>query len=574
MLRSVYLKNYALVDELSIELASGLSIITGETGAGKSIIVGAINLLLGGRSSSDSVRAGASKAIVEAEFDITAASEITAFLRLNEIEQSPTLIIRREIGSQGSSRAFINDSPATLQLLKGLGALLVDLHGQHDHQSLLYPERHRIFLDAFAGLDADLATYSNLYAQYIRLRNELQRLEGVQAEWARQRDFYEFQFKEISAVAPTEGEDDQIEAELGVREHAEELIAASSSLHALLYEADDAVYAKLSQAKTILERIAKLDPSLEDALREVNSSLVSSRELGSMLSGYAEKIEYDPARLNELRERQVALTRLKKKYGPSLGEVIATFTRLEKQLDPENDVDEQILQSSNELARVRIDMSKRAQKLSASRQTASKKLEKAIRAALQELGMENAVFEVRFDKEAAPEGNESKVYVRTDDGAYVSYPWGIDKIEFYLSTNKGEQPKPLARIASGGEVSRIMLALKSALSSIDQIPTLIFDEIDTGISGRIAQKVGKAMKLLGKQHQVISITHLGQIAAFADHHYVVEKRSVKQSTQTSIRLLDEAEHHQEIARLLAGETVSKESLEAAKALKKEADELA
>ncbi len=572
MLCSVYLKNYTLVDELFVDLKAGLSIITGETGAGKSVIVGALNLLIGERASPDLVRAGSTKAIVEAEFEVGKLKEVLRFLKVNEIEHSGLLIIRREITSQGSSRAFINDSPATLQLLKGLGSLLVDLHGQHDHQSLLYPERHRSFLDAFAGLDKKLAEYAEYFTEYVRLRNEISRLEELKAGWSRERDFLEFQFKEISSVQPEAGEDERITTELSVREHAEELTAASAELHDLLYTAEDAVYAKLAHAKSVLERIVRLDPTFEDALKEVNASLLSARELGSMLSRYSENIEFDPARLNELRERQVALSRLKKKYGPSLEEVVSTFESLKEKLDPDNDIDEQLTRCEAELALLRKTMSKLAAELQANRKTAAKKFEKAIRSVLQELGMENAQFEVRFETDEIGQA-ATKAYVEVDAKPVVTYSWGIDKIEFYISTNTGESPKPLARVASGGEISRIMLALKSVLSHTDQIATLVFDEIDTGISGRVAQKVGRAMKILGREHQVISITHLGQIAAFADQHYVVEKKASKAATVASIRMLDDSQHQTEIARLIAGETVSRESLEAAKALKKEADEL-
>ena len=572
MLRSVYLKNYTLVDELSLDLRTGLSIITGETGAGKSVIVGALNLLIGERVSPELVRAGTTKAIVEAEFDVAKLKEVLRFLKVNEIEHPGPLIIRREITSQGSSRAFINDSPATLQVLKALGSLLIDLHGQHDHQSLLYPERHRSFLDAFAGIDQKLAEYAGLFAEYVRLRNEISRLEELKAGWSRERDFLEFQFKEIASVHPEAGEDERIATELSVREHAEELTSASAELHDILYNAEDAVYAKLAHAKTILERIVRLDPTLEDALREVNASLLSSRELGAMLSRYSETIEYDPGRLNELRERQGALTRVKKKYGPSREDVFGAFEALKEKLDPDNDIDEQLVRCGVELTALRKTLSNRAEGLHNNRKAAARKFEKAIRTVLHELGMESAQFEVHVESDEATPPSV-KAYVELNGRQVITYSWGIDKIEFYISTNTGEAPKPLARVASGGEISRIMLALKSVLSHTDQIPTLVFDEIDTGISGRIAQKVGRAMKILGREHQVVSITHLGQIAAFADQHYVVEKKASKDATVASIRILDAEQHQAEIARLIAGETVSKESLEAARALTKEADEL-
>jgi DNA repair protein RecN (Recombination protein N) len=282
-------------------------------------------------------------------------------------------------------------------------------------------------------------------------------------------------------------------------------------------------------------------------------------------------MEFNPERLGELRSRGLALTRLKKKYGPNLADVIVKFQEIEAKIGPEGDIDSIITSKEKELDAIRKELSLLAAKMSEARQKAAKKFEKEIIAILHELGMGDTRFEVRFSFVTEP--NEDLPFVEITKKKYQLYRWGIDKIEFYISTNKGEELKPLARIASGGEVSRVMLALKSVLSKSDNIPVLVFDEIDTGISGRIAQKVGKAMKQLGAEHQVIAITHLGQIASFADAHYLVEKKSTKNSTLTSIRHLSDDEHHNEIARIISGENVTPESLGAAKALKQEAREL-
>ncbi len=572
MLRTLYLKNYTLADELTVTFDRGLSIITGETGAGKSVIIGALSLLVGERASPDLIRTGEVKAIIEAEFDISKNKEIRRWLKSNDFDDhGSSLIIRREISSQGAARAFLNDSPTTLSLLKELGSMLIDLHGQHEHQSLLHPEKHRSYLDGYSRIEADVDSCGKLYDSYLVIQREIESLIKNKDIAAKERDFLEYQRNEIAAVAPLRGEDEEIERELNVLENAEELLEITSELHTSFYEEEASIYAKLADAKMKLEHLAKIDTTFAESLKELSSALSTVKELSATFSHYSEKMEFNPARLNELRTRGLALTRLKKKYGATLNDVIAKFEEIEAKIGPEGNVDELIASKQQELSLLRIELSSIASKMSDARQKSAKKFEKEIVAILKELGMGESRFEVHFSFQNEP--NESLPYIEIDKKKYQISRHGVDKIEFYISTNKGEEPKPLVRIASGGEVSRVMLALKSVLSKSDNIPVLVFDEIDTGISGRIAQKVGKAMKQLGAEHQVISITHLGQIAAFADAHYLVEKRSTKNSTSTSIHRLSDDEHHNEIARIISGENVTPESLNAAKALKQEAHEL-
>lgn len=572
MLRLLYLKNYTLADELTVSFGKGLSIITGETGAGKSVIIGALNLLVGERASPDLIRTDQTKAIIEATFDISKLSDVKKWLRKNEFDEAEQLIIRRELSKQSAARAFINDSPTTLSSLKEIGNLLIDLHGQHEHQSLLQPERHRSFLDNYAGVEKELSSYSIKYDEYIKLQKEIAELLLQKDSWTKERDFLDFQRNEIAAINPLEGEDEKIDAELKILENAEELAELASTLHTNLIEDDGSIYSRLTDAKATLEQLAKIDSRFSDSLKEVTTMISVVKELSNESSSYSESVEFSPARLSELRNRGMALTRIKKKYGPTLADVITLFKELESKLGPEGNIEEVIQTKNDQLTQVRRELSSLSIKLSDKRKKAVEKFEKQILATLKELGMEQSQFMVSIQNTQSTD--ETKPFVEVEKRKFATYPHGVDIIEFFISNNKGEEPKPLARVASGGEISRVMLAMKSALSAADAIPVLVFDEIDTGISGRIAQKVGKAMKGLSKEHQILSITHLSQIAAFADTHYLVEKATTKNSTTTAIRTLDEQEHIEEVARLIAGETITKESLVAAKALKLEAKELA
>jgi DNA repair protein RecN (Recombination protein N) len=575
VLRSLFVKNYALIEEITVSFDRGLSIITGETGAGKSILLDALALVLGDRASADFIRKGEEKAIVEAEFDLTGHNHI--FRQIAEAGfdiDSSVLIIRRELTKKGTSRAFINDTPATLQVLKEVGELLVDLHGQHEHQSLLYPERHIEFLDEYAGLGDELEEFEKAYNEFSKLKSRYDTIIVDKDKGERERSYLEFQLQEIDAVSPKHNEDAEVAAELQKLEHSEELQVAASELHLLLYESEDSVFEKLSAAQKLLEQLAKYDPSFASQVSELHTSLESIRELSHSVSRYSESVEADPARLEELRQRELSLTRLKKKYGPTLNDVISLYDKLKSELGTGGSLDEQIAEMATLLRALQKKATTIAFELSEKRSKASKKFEKQIIAELVTLGLEHATFVVRItalEKENAEEFDSPVI----KNGKILSTSRsGIDKVEFFISANKGEEPKPLAKVASGGEVSRIMLAIKTALSASEQIPVLVFDEIDTGISGRIAQRVGTAMKRLARKHQLIAITHLGQIAAFGDAHYAVEKKIKGAVTTSSLRLLSTAEHEAEIARLLAGEKVTDESLDAARSLVKEAEVLA
>lgn len=567
MLRSLFIKNYALIEEMSVQFERGLNIITGETGAGKSIILDAFGLLIGERASNDVVRHGATKAIVEAEFELEGNPKLAAFLKQHELEgENGLMLIRREVQSKGSSRGFINDTPASTQLLKELGDHIVDLHGQHEHQSLLRTDGHIVLLDEFGGLELLVDDFREVRSEFNSLKKQLDDLRSREARLKEERELYEYQLAEIVAVDPLPNEDQEIEEELKKLENAEELTDAANELHELLYDTDGSAYEKLNDAKARLEKLLKFDPTLEEQLKEIRSSIASVEELSRYFNRYPDRLLYEPKRLTELRERIQSITRLKKKYGNgSLAAVIEKRRDLEEKLEPGASVEERKLEIEKQLRSLSTKASKISTELTKKRKAIAKQLEPEIASVLKRLGIEHSRFEARFT--SAPMDGSKEVPLIINDGvALQANARGADDVEFYLSTNAGESPKPLTKVASGGEISRIMLALKTVLAKSDRLPLMIFDEIDVGVSGRVAQAVGRAMKELGAQHQIIAITHLAQIAAFSDAHYLVEKQTRSGMTFSNLNKLSDERHIEEVARLIAGADLSESSLLAAREL--------
>jgi len=571
MLRSLYIKNYALIAEMTTQFTQGLNIITGETGAGKSIVLGAFGLLIGDRASSDVVRTGADKAVVEAEFNIEGNPRLAALLKEREIEvEQDVLIIRREVLARGTGRGFINDTPATAQLLRELSQYLVDLHGQHEHQSLLRTEGHIHLLDDYGGLTKFVEKFQFARAAFLENQSEIEALLAKDRRLREEGDLIQFQLEEIRAVSPKANEDTEIENELRVLENAEELRTGATELHDLLYGDEGSAFENLSKAKQQLEQFGKIDSALAEQLPELTGALASIRELARFLSEYSERIEFDPGRLDGLRQRALAINRLKRKYGKVLSEVIAKERELSSKIGEGEDLAELIAQKEKLRTGLQANASSAAIALSTARKQSAKKLAPQVSSVLKELGIEHSIFEVRFATRELPSDQLSTTPVCVEGKPVQSHSRGMDSVEFYLSTNIGDPPKPLAQVASGGEVSRIMLALKTLLAKSDKLPLMVFDEIDVGVSGRVAQKVGRTMKHLAKEHQIIAITHLSQIAAFADAHFHVEKKVENKSTTSQLRRLSDEEHVQEVARLIAGSDISKGSLEAAKELISEA----
>jgi len=574
MLRQLYIRDYALIDEVTIAFEPGLNIITGETGAGKSIVLGAFGLLMGERASADVVRTGSAKAIVEAEFTIEGNPRLKKFLEKKEIEvDQDILIVRREVLQRGTGRGFINDTPATAQLLKELATFLVDLHGQHEHQSLLRAEDHIFLLDDYGGLSSQVIDYQAARNAFMLISSEIEKLKQRQTRLKEERDLFEFQLNEIRTLSPLPNEDDSIDSELTILENAEELQTSANELHAKLYDDDGSAYEQLSTARERLQHLSKIDTAFVGQLQELNAAVNSLSEIIKFLSDYENRIELDPARLQQLRERAIELSKLKRKYGPTLEQVLIRERDLAAKLDESENLAELISHKQIERKSAQVEASAAAEELSKARRSAGNKLSPLVVRALKELGIEKSEFEVRIERRELPITQIEGTAVVLADVPYAAGSRGMDDVEYYLSTNVGESPKPLAKVASGGEISRVMLALKTLLAKNDRLPLMVFDEIDVGVSGRIAQRVGRTMKLLAKEHQIIAISHLSQIAAFADVHYVVEKQVVKNTTFSKLRKLTNEEHIEEVARLISGEDVSEASVKAARSLIKESSVL-
>ncbi|HTR82782.1 MAG TPA: DNA repair protein RecN [Bacteroidota bacterium] len=570
MLRSLYIKHYALIEEVKVDFEHGLTILTGETGAGKSILIDALSLLLGERASTEVVRAGTEKAIVEGTFEIALTQRVGSLLDANQIDRTDEVIVRREISTKGQNRCFINDSPASLALLKEIGDALVDLHGQHDHQALLRPETHIDFLDDFGGYDKDLAAYRTSFHALAALLAEKKELMEQVLRFKEKKDLNEFQAHEIDAVNPQHGEEESLEAELKILENGEKLHEMTNRLSQLLYEGADgetSIHDNLVLARKQIEALNGIDPSFADAAGEVKSAEIIVEELSKFIQSYNSKIEINPEKLEHVRERLGQLSLLKKKYGGTVDTILDHRKKLASELDIVGNFDKELAGLESAIAKERSTCAEAAKTVSGRRREAAKKIEKAVVNALTELGIANAQFKVKIENfPSTPSESDGKIFVKIGQQNVSATSKGIDDVEFYLSTNVGEALKPLAKVASGGEVSRVMLALKSALAQSDKTPLLIFDEIDVGVSGRIGQAVGLSLKKLSTLHQIITITHLPQIAGLADTHFAVEKIDDGKRTTTRLRKLDVEESVREVAKLMSGEKVTETGLQGAREL--------
>jgi DNA repair protein RecN (Recombination protein N) len=570
MLKSLSVKNYALIDELEVEFSSGLVIITGETGAGKSILIDALGLILGSRTSAEIIRSGTDKAVVEGTFAVAGNKKLRALLEENDLEVTDDLIVRREVSAKAQSRCFINDSPVTLALQKQVGELLVDLHGQHEHQSLLRVDTHIGMLDDFGGLDGMVGEYQSAYKHLRDLGTELGELRTREQQLREKQDFYAFQMQEIDAVGPQPGEEERLEAELKILENAEKLFASTGKLYEHLYEGEQSIHDLLVFVRNQLQDLTEIDRQFAEAASECESAVAVVSELAKFIQGYNARVEFNPERLDELRERLGRLSLLKKKYGGSLEAVLAHREQIAGEVALAENFDAVIRRLTYEVGQAREECSVVAQRLSAKRYDVARKMDRAIAGELQKLGIRDGRFTTRIIQRDLPGLNPEKEsaaqWTRVGKQVIALNNRGYDEVEFYLSANAGEEERPLSRVASGGEVSRIMLALKSVLAKSDRLPVLIFDEIDVGVSGRIAQAVGLSLKSLSHFHQVIAITHLPQIAGLAESHFVVFKKERGGRTSTSIRKLALDEQVREVATLMSGTEITEAGLEGAREL--------
>lgn len=564
MLKSLLIKDYALIENIHVEFGKGLNIITGETGAGKSILIDAMGLLLGERASTEVVRKDTEKSVVEGIFDVKGNKKVRELLSANDLENNDDLIVRREISLKGTNRCFLNDTPVTLNLIKEIGDLLVDLHGQHEHQSLLRTETHIEMLDDFSNLESDLEKFRSAHHKLNSFLKEFRELRDKENLLREKKELYEFQIKEIDEVNPQSGEEEKLEDELKILENSEKLLSAANEIYENLYDAENSIQDRLGETKNKLSELARIDKSFLEKLGECESAFAILNEISSFLRSYKERIDIEPERLEKTRQRLGSINLLKKKYGGSINSVIEHREKIGKEYELAENFSAKISELDKQINEERKECGVIAKKLSQERKSISKKIKKEIEEVLKSLGISDSIFEAKIINQTADGNDES--FISVEGEKYKFNNRGYDEVEFFISTNAGEDPKPLVKVASGGEISRIMLALKSILAKSDRLPILIFDEIDAGVSGRIAQKVGQVLKSLASFHQIVAITHLPQIAGLSDYHFAVEKKKSGERVVSSISKLNDDDRIKEVAKLMSGEKITESALSGAREL--------
>ena len=554
MLKRLEIKNYAIIDHLSIEFGPGFNILTGETGAGKSIIVGALGLLLGERSSVSQLRKGAQQGYVEGEFDFSRYST-------NLIHQARTdsfsnrVIIKRTFSGTGGNKCFINNEQATVQTIKDLMSGLVDFHGQHQHQSLLDSENYYEILDRFGDNSKLAEEVSELHASIMSRVKEKHDLEKNADTISEMQDYLTFQLKEINEVNPQPGEEEELEQEWKILQNAEKIVSAAQACYRLLYDADRSAYEQIQQAQQSLESIREYDPQVHTLEQDLDTASVSVEEAAQFLQRMSDSIESNPERLEEINQRIMTLRQLQKKHKTSIEGLLKKREEIVTSLESKSDTSEKINELTDTIKKMLQDYSKASIKLSHNRTKTARILEKKILSKLKTLGMETSLLDISVLPREKRNLSDGFLTISDKGKEYSGDIHGIDEIFFRIATGKAEQLLPIADIASGGELSRLTLAIKSSLMQADRVPTLIFDEVDTGISGRIAAAVGTELHNLAHYHQILCITHLPQIAAKADHHYSVDKIERDTRIVTQVTRLDDDKRKLEIAKLLAGESV-------------------
>ncbi len=558
MLAELRLENYAVIDNVVIEFAAGLNLLTGETGAGKSILIDALGLLLGDKASSDVIRTGTERAVVAAVFesDGSAARSIEGILETNGLDgENGSLILRREIASGGKGRVFINNQPATVAVLKQIAPHLAVIHAQNESIVNFDAAARQDLLDAYAGVE--LKDVAGAFAHWKQIRGRIAELEQDEQDRMRLLDLWNFQCREIEEARLRTGEDEQLEAEKRVLANAEKIYGAAINAFDLLYEGNGSTSSSLRAAQKHVEELVRYEPKFKEALAALDSARISVEDVGATLRDYAGGIQASPECLAEIEERLALLDRLKRKYGPTLEQAISFGEDIRRKLSEMENKDQVLLELRAMLAVSAEEYRKAARGVSRKRVEAGRKLEKLVEAEINDLAM-RASFRIAVEENEAEEHWTSS---------------GINQVVYRISTNTGETMRPLEQIASGGELSRVMLALKACVEagtnpagnstgkkkSAAAQRTLVFDEIDTGIGGRAAEAVGKKLKALAKGNQVLCVTHLPQIATFADHHYLIEKREAVGRAKTTVRQITGEERTEEVARMLSGAKLTETS---------------
>lgn len=549
MLEELVVRNYALIEELNIQFARGLNILTGETGAGKSILIGALGLLAGLKADVDSIRSGGDELMVSGIVNIEAIPEALSLLKEHGIEpESGSIIIRRAVKKNGRSSIFIQSSPVTRKVLHELSGLLFDLHGQHEHQSLLEVENHRKLLDRYGGLESGVDSFKTAYTGLIKLRERYSELLVNEQDQLREIDLLKFSIKEIEEASLKVGEEEELEEEQKIMVNHEKLFRALEDAYSSISENRGGAVAGLSRGRQYLSEAFEIDKSLGGLQKQLNNVYYELEDLTQSIRSYRAGIKFDPQRLEVVAERLAVIHRLKKKYAPGIEEILHHCRLCEEKLERIENLEEEKESVAKAVAELEMEVKHKAQELSSDRNSASAILQGKVEKELQQLGMPKAHFKVKVHER------------RNKDGKLVYNLTGKDRVEFLIAPNPGEPFKQLVQIASGGEISRVMLAIKSVLAESDHVSSLVFDEVDAGIGGEVALSVGRHLKGLSASKQILCITHLATIAAQADNHIKVEKIGRSGRTIIRVEAVNGESRREEIARMLAGDKSGEASL--------------
>jgi DNA repair protein RecN (Recombination protein N) len=547
VLKELRITNFAIIDALHVHFGQGLHVFTGETGAGKSIIIEALSLALGSRASAEMIRSGEDTATIEAAFDLAGRAEVVELARAHGIDISgDELVIKRAI-SASRNRVYVNGTLSTVSVLELLGSKLVEIHGQYEQQTLLHPEHQLDIFDSYAGV-LELRRALERHYYYLQgVRKRLAELTAQADERLRRQQLLQFQLHEIDQAKLRSGEEEELKGERHVLMHTEKLLQITQGSSELLYAGEDTIVERLGRILSSLEEVSAIDPALKPVTEDLRAALYQVEEAGRSLGDYASRVEFDPVRLAEIEERLAELSTLKRKYGATVDDILTHRDSLAKELESLQHQAENIDVLHTEIDMTERQVREQALELRQRRMAVGATLAQAVERELHELSMSAARFVITFRQTPDPAG-----FITVDGAPVQLTPAGIENVEFLFTSNSGEEPRPLAKIASGGELSRVMLALKSLLATVEQVPTLVFDEVDTGIGGGVAEVVGRKLKALTKTCQVFCITHLPQVASRGDIHFLIEKQVVSGRTVTTVRPLTQRERVDEIARMSGG----------------------
>lgn len=548
MLAEIRLQNFAIIDDISINFGDGLNIITGETGTGKSLIIDAINVILGDRFTAGHAKFPGREAVVEALFEIPPGGRVAENLEKSGIAgPGAELVVKRVLTEKGKNRTYVNGSIVTLGVLSEATQGLVNMFGQHEHQNLLKKNNYISYLDDFSQLKHELSEYKAVYAELAELGGKIDALEKKRLEGTEKRDYLRFQVEEIDNVSPSSGEDSRLEEERTRLENSEKFSSSLRSATGLLYEGDGSAVDSMKQAASRLEEVSGLDSSLGKLRDRIGALLIEAEDVFYGLSEFADKVEHNPVRLEEVISRLEDIKKLKRKHGGSIEEILEKRRRMESELGEIDNSDELLAELEKKRDSLRGEVLRAARSISSARKAGAGRLEELFAGEAESVGLKNSRFEIDFgEKEISADG--------------------LDRVDFLFSANPGQKPRPVTRVASGGELSRIMLALRSFVSAGDPGSILIFDEADAGIGGVVAETIGKKIKGLSAENQVVCITHLPQVAKFADTHLLVAKSFGEGETEVSVDVLSGRRRVEEISRMLAGQSVSEKTFEVAEEL--------